>query len=293
MVPSWYALLRGRPAGPGQPWTRSYYWLPFTDLLGLDGRWGGPLRHPNPTGGIAAVRARLRLHAPAGEEPRLQRHRCPRPPAHLTRAAPTPRRRSGSSSSPSCPAGGCSRGGGPRVRRIVALGIGVAPGSSGRVVGAGGSGADGPRPDVAGLPVAVAAVAACSASATAAIDAARWRPATCPPWATHGHNLYIDTLVRYGIVGTVLRSTDRPAGRGGRARVRPAAPGPRRAARGAHGAGDHDRGGDRVRLAVPERGADPGSSSRSSCCCRSPTTGWTGASRAPDSRALRDAIARP
>jgi O-antigen ligase len=25
-----------------------------------------------------------------------------------------------------------------------------------------------------------------------------------PPWATHGHNLYIDTLVRYGIIGVAV-----------------------------------------------------------------------------------------
>ena len=38
---------------------------------------------------------------------------------------------------------------------------------------------------------------------SAAIEAAR-KSGVLPVWSTHGHNQYIDTLVRYGVVGTVL-----------------------------------------------------------------------------------------
>ena len=113
LVPSWYALYEVDQLDLATM-DRSYYWLPFTDLLGLDGRWGGPLRHPNPTGGVAAVLARLRLHAPAGAGTSSSAAPASSSSCSPARAAPTPQRRSGSSSSPSCPAGGCSRGGGPR-----------------------------------------------------------------------------------------------------------------------------------------------------------------------------------
>lgn len=69
VVGSWYDLLRaqaelaqldtGEAAGatdlpPPGAQDRAYYWLPFSSVLGLDGRWAGPFFHPNHAGPVGA-----------------------------------------------------------------------------------------------------------------------------------------------------------------------------------------------------------------------------------------------
>lgn len=52
---SWYAVLQFERL---QAWDAAYYWLPLADVLGVDGRWAGPFLHPNhagPIGGLLIV----------------------------------------------------------------------------------------------------------------------------------------------------------------------------------------------------------------------------------------------
>ncbi len=53
VVESWYSLPGVDLAGL-IPFDRENYWLPMMEVLGLDGRWGGPFRHPNLSGFAAA-----------------------------------------------------------------------------------------------------------------------------------------------------------------------------------------------------------------------------------------------
>jgi hypothetical protein len=56
VMPSWYAVLGAPPTLP--VFDRGEYWLPFADLLGLEGRWAGPFAHPNqaaPLGGFLVI----------------------------------------------------------------------------------------------------------------------------------------------------------------------------------------------------------------------------------------------
>jgi len=52
VVPSWYE--RSDLGGLAES-DRSFYWLPLREVLGLDGRWAGPFVHPNLAGPLGAA----------------------------------------------------------------------------------------------------------------------------------------------------------------------------------------------------------------------------------------------
>lgn len=52
-IPSWYERTDA-PVGLLES-DQTTYWLPISGLVGLDGRWGGPFAHPNPTGVALAL----------------------------------------------------------------------------------------------------------------------------------------------------------------------------------------------------------------------------------------------
>ena len=267
------------------PWTGPTTGSPFTDLLGLDGRWGGPLRHPNPTGGVAAVLLVYGFMRPpvknlvfSGTGVLVLLLTCSRS-AYAAAAL-------GLVVIAVLPGWRVQPWWRPTARRIVALGIGVALGL--RVVwwvqaDPGLMGRGQMWPDFLSLWPQSRVFGVGEAAIIRAVEAG-----DLPPWATHGHNLYIDTLVRYGIVGvavTVVLLGVVTVLAFGRLRR-----GPRRAARDAHGAGDHDRRGDRVRLAVPD-GADLHPPDHPAAVDR--RDGWTRAARRRSgSRAARSACGR-
>lgn len=200
VVPSWYSLYEVDQLDLASQ-DRSYYWLPFTDLLGLDGRWGGPLRHPNPTGGVAAVLLVYGFMRPpvknlvfSGTGVLVLLLTCSRS-AYAAGAL-------GLVVIAVLPGWRVQPWWRPTARRIVALGIGVALGL--RVVwwvqaDPGLMGRGQMWPDFLSLWPQSRVFGVGEAAIIRAVEAG-----DLPPWATHGHNLYIDTLVRYGIVGVAV-----------------------------------------------------------------------------------------
>lgn len=200
LVPSWYVLYEVDQMDLAS-YDRSYYWLPFTDALGLDGRWGGPLRHPNPSGGVAALllvyaflRPRGRRLAFAATGVLVLLLTCSRS-AYAAAAL-------GLVVLVVLPGWNVRPWWRPTPSRVIAALLGVAlglrvvlwveadTGLSGRSEMWGEFISLWPQSPVFGVGEAVIVRAV--------------EDGVLPPWAFHGHNLYLDTLVRYGIVGVVL-----------------------------------------------------------------------------------------
>lgn len=200
LVPSWYVLYEVDQMGLAS-YDKAYYWLPFTDLLGLDGRWGGPLRHPNPTGGVAAAllvygftRPLLRNLVFSGTGVLVLLLTCSRS-AYAAAAL-------GLVALAALPGWDVPSWWRPTIRRLVAAALGIGLGL--RVVwwvqaDTGLMGRGQMWPDFLSLWPQSPVFGVGEAVIVRAVESGE-----LPPWAFHGHNLYIDTLVRYGVVGVLL-----------------------------------------------------------------------------------------
>lgn len=199
LIPSWY-FADGVVQSDLLAFDRDTHWLPVNDVLGLDARWGGPLRHPNITGLAGAVLAVYGFARPGARRASFV------VTGVLILVLTDSRSSYAAAAMGLCLLAALPVWGRPYLRvspaRVVALVLGVVLGS--RVIqnvaenpGLTGRTTVWPEflslwPQSPVLGVGEGAIAEAIASGQ------------LPPWSFHGHNFAIDTLVRHGLVGLGL-----------------------------------------------------------------------------------------
>jgi O-antigen ligase len=199
LVPAWYAA-HGDYGVFLEQFDRENYWLPLRSLLGLDSRWGGTTGYPSPTGQGAALLAVYGFSRPSGR-------RAVFVGSGLVMLLLTDSRTSYAAGAVGLCLLAALPGWGNSTRRVtltrvLAVILGVAMGIRVLLQVATDPSLTG-RLSMWTQFLSLVTGSLLFGSGMTGIEAAI-EAGDIPAWAHQGHNIFLDTFVRYGLVGLVL-----------------------------------------------------------------------------------------